>query len=180
MFPDSRRIEQLSLCSQQCIVTTVEDSVLRTEMVDLESQEEDDPKCILFFKTMNWLGQIRSHRRDETWSTRLWKTFFVMTMDTQIPVITEKSLTACGCRKFQLDVMGVHLCTCTTPSGVKKAHDWSVEQQSDLFRTTQKTNTQHVTKRRGRHCGDIVLVSYLANTEDPVPLVLSLNETTVH
>jgi hypothetical protein len=64
-----------------------------------------------------------------------------------------------------MDAMGVHLCTCTTHSGVKKAHDWSVEQQSDLFRTTHKTNTQHVTKRRGRHCGDIVLVSYLANSE---------------
>jgi hypothetical protein len=29
----------------------VEDSVLRTEMADLESQEEDTPKRILFFKT---------------------------------------------------------------------------------------------------------------------------------
>jgi hypothetical protein len=34
-------------------VTTVEDSVLRTEMDVLESQEEDDPKCILFFKAMS-------------------------------------------------------------------------------------------------------------------------------
>jgi hypothetical protein len=49
-FVDSRRAEQLSLCSQQHIVTTVEESVLRTEMADLESQEEDDPKSILFFK----------------------------------------------------------------------------------------------------------------------------------
>jgi hypothetical protein len=71
MFPDSHHTEQLSLHSQQCIVGTVEDSVLRTEMTDLESQEEDDPKCILFFKPMSWLGQIRSHRRDETWSTSL-------------------------------------------------------------------------------------------------------------
>jgi hypothetical protein len=48
MFVDSRRAEQLSLRSQQRIVVTVEDSVLRTEMTDLESQEEDVPKCILF------------------------------------------------------------------------------------------------------------------------------------
>ncbi len=34
MFPDSCHTEQLSLCSQQHIVTTVEDSVLRTEMDD--------------------------------------------------------------------------------------------------------------------------------------------------
>ena len=73
-----------------------------------------------------------------------------MTMDTQIPVIVEKPLTTCGCRKFQLDAMGDHLCTCTGHSGVKKAHDWSVEQLADLFRTTHHTKTQHVTKSRGR------------------------------
>ena len=73
MFAGSRRAEQLSLHSQQRIVPTVEDSVLRTEMTDLESQEEDAPKCILFFKPMSWLGQIRSHRRDETWSASFTK-----------------------------------------------------------------------------------------------------------
>jgi hypothetical protein len=68
MFADSQREEQLTLRSQQRIVATVEDSVLRTKMSDLESQEEDAPTCILFFKSMSWLGQIRSHHRDETWS----------------------------------------------------------------------------------------------------------------
>ena len=53
MFPGSCRAEQLSLHSQQRIVATVEDSVLRTEMSALESQEEDDPKRILFFKPMS-------------------------------------------------------------------------------------------------------------------------------
>ncbi len=70
----SRRAEQLSLRSQQrklCTVATVEDSVLRTEMAALESQEEDAPKRILFFKPMSWLGQIRPHRRDESWSASL-------------------------------------------------------------------------------------------------------------
>ena len=43
MFADSRRAEQLTLRSQQRIVDTVEDSVLRTEMTGLESQEEDTP-----------------------------------------------------------------------------------------------------------------------------------------
>jgi hypothetical protein len=52
MFADSHRAEQLSLYSQQRIVPTVEDSVLRTEMAGLESQEEDVPKRILFFKPM--------------------------------------------------------------------------------------------------------------------------------
>jgi hypothetical protein len=41
MFAGSRRAEQSSLRSQQCIVVTVEDSVLRTELVGLDSQEED-------------------------------------------------------------------------------------------------------------------------------------------
>ena len=71
LFAGSRLAEQLSLHSQQRIVATVEDSVLRTEMTGLESQEEDAPKRILFFKPMSWLGQIRTHRRDETWSPGL-------------------------------------------------------------------------------------------------------------
>ena len=71
MFPGSRLAEQLSLRSQHRIVATVEDSVFRTEMAGLESQEEDSPKRILFFKTMSWIGQIRSQRRDETWSASL-------------------------------------------------------------------------------------------------------------
>ncbi len=72
MFADSLRAEQLNLYSQQRVVDTVEDSVLRTEMAGIESQEEDPPKCILFLRLMSWLGQIRSHRRDETWSASLW------------------------------------------------------------------------------------------------------------
>jgi hypothetical protein len=54
MLTGSRRVEHLSLSSQKntMIVTTVEDSVPRTEMTVLESQEEDDPKRILFFKPM--------------------------------------------------------------------------------------------------------------------------------
>ena len=44
MFAGSRRAEQLSLRSQQRIVATVEESVLKTEMTGLESQEEDAPQ----------------------------------------------------------------------------------------------------------------------------------------
>jgi hypothetical protein len=51
IFAGSRRAEELGLRSQQRIVATVEDSVLRTEMAGLESQEEDAPKRILFFKS---------------------------------------------------------------------------------------------------------------------------------
>ena len=51
-YVGSRQAEQLSLRSQQRIVATVEESVLRTEMSGLESQEEDAPKRILFFKPL--------------------------------------------------------------------------------------------------------------------------------
>ncbi len=39
----------------------------------------------------------------------------------------------CGCRQFQVDALGDHLCTFTTHSGVKKVHDWSVDQLADLL-----------------------------------------------
>ncbi len=78
--------------SQQRIVATVEESVLRMEMAGLESQEEDAPKRVVFFKPMSWLGQIRTHRRDESWSASLCQTFFSTSMRAQIPVIAEKWL----------------------------------------------------------------------------------------
>ena len=48
-FVDSHRPEQLRLRIHQRIVTTVEDSVFRTEMGDLESQEENTPKSVLWY-----------------------------------------------------------------------------------------------------------------------------------
>ncbi len=68
------------------------------------------------------------------------------------------------------------MCTCTH-SGAKKANDWSVDQLSDLFRTTHRVKTQQVVKSHGQHCGDIELPGYLANVSDPVPLVLDLRLT---
>ncbi len=53
MFTGSLRAKQFSLPSQQRVVATVEESVLKTEMAGLESQEEDDPKRLLFFKPMS-------------------------------------------------------------------------------------------------------------------------------
>ena len=66
------------------------------------------------------------------------------------------------------------MCTCTVHSGVKKAHDWAVDQLTDLFRTTHRVKTQQVVKRQGQYCGDIELVGYLVNDTGPVPLVLDL------
>jgi hypothetical protein len=87
-------------------------------------------------------------------------------MNAQIPVITKKTLAACGCRKFQIDPLGDHLNTCTTHSGSKKAHDWVVDQLADLFRTTHKVKRHQVIKNRGQDCGDIELEGYLPNASD--------------
>ena len=57
-FAVSRRAEHLRLRSQQRVVATVEDSVFRTEMENLESEVEDAPRRVLYFKPMSWLGQI--------------------------------------------------------------------------------------------------------------------------
>jgi hypothetical protein len=56
-------------------------------------------------------------------------------MGAQIPEMVENPLAACGCRKFKLDTLGDHLCTCTSHSGVKKTHDWVVDQLADFSRT---------------------------------------------
>jgi hypothetical protein len=95
-------------------------------------------------------------------------------MTAQIPVITEKPLAVCECRKFKIDTLGDHLCTCTAHSGAKKTHDWEVDQLADLFRTTHRVKTQQVVRSRGHHCGDIELTGYLVNAAGPVPLVLDL------
>jgi hypothetical protein len=92
-------------------------------------------------------------------------------------LIAEKPLAVCGCRKFKIDALGDHLCTCTAHSGAKKAHDWAVGQLADLFRTTHTSKTQQVVRSRGQHCGDVELVGYLANAAGPVPLVLDLRIT---
>ncbi len=63
------------------------------------------------------------------------------------------------------------------PLGLVFAHDWSVDQITDLFRTTHRVKTQQVVKSHGQHCGDIELPGYLANAADPVPLVLDLRLT---
>ena len=52
-------------------MTTVEDSVFCTERGVLESQEEDVPKRILWYKSLCFLGVIRPHQRDESWSASL-------------------------------------------------------------------------------------------------------------
>ncbi len=69
--PVSRRAEQLRLRVQQCVVARVEDSTLRTKMEDLESDEEDASRRVLWYKPMSWMGQIRTHHRDEVWSSGL-------------------------------------------------------------------------------------------------------------
>jgi hypothetical protein len=68
MFVDSCHDEQLSWCSQQHIVATVEDSVLRTEMTGLGSQEEDAPKCMMLLVIISVLVPFtRVPKKHTTW-----------------------------------------------------------------------------------------------------------------
>ena len=76
-FAVSHRTDQLCQRVHQHVVTTVEDSALRTEMENLESDDEDTTMRVLWYKPMSWLGQIRSHHRDESWSAGLCQAFFV-------------------------------------------------------------------------------------------------------
>jgi hypothetical protein len=62
----------------------------------------------------------------------------------------------------------------------KKTHNWVVDQLPDLFRTTHTVKRQHVTKSRGRHCGDVELTAYLVNTVDPVSVSLVLDLRITH
>jgi hypothetical protein len=137
-------------------------------MAGLESQEEDAPKRVLFYKSMGCLGHIRPHRRDESWSASLCQTFFSTSMGAQIPLVSEKPLAVSGYRKFKIDTLGDHLCTCTSHSGAKKDHDWTVGQLADLFHTTHTAKIQQVVRHRGQHCGDVELVGYLANVVGPI------------
>jgi hypothetical protein len=63
---NSHRVEQLRLVAQQRVVGTVEDSVLHTEMSNLEPQEEDVSRHVLLFRSMSWLGKISSHHKMRT------------------------------------------------------------------------------------------------------------------
>ena len=106
----------------------------------LESQKEDTPKRILWYTPMGFLGVIRPHHRDESWSSELWQSFFTTCVG-EDRLVVAKSL---------LDVFGDHVSTCTAHSGAKKAHDWAVEQLADLFRTTQGVKTQQVARSLGQ------------------------------
>jgi hypothetical protein len=59
-------------------------------------------------------------------------------------------------------------------SGVKKVHDWSVDQIPDLFRVSHKVKTQQVSRIRGQRRGDNEFTVYLLNELGPVTLVLEL------
>ena len=102
---------------------------------------------------------------------------FAACVGATIPVLTEHPLSACGCKKFFIDALGDHVSTCTVHSGVKKTHDWSVDQLADLLHTTHKVKTQQVDRNRGQRCGDIELSGYLSNVSGSVTLVMDLHIT---
>ena len=96
-------------------------------MENLESDEENSSRRVLWYKPMSWLGQIRPHHRDEAWSAGLWQAFFASCVGATIAALADLP-SACGCQKFAIDALGDHVSTCTAHSGAKKAHDWAVDQ----------------------------------------------------
>ncbi len=80
-----------------------------------------------------------------------------MTMGAQIPVMVEKPLTACGCKKFQLG----------------RLSNWLTFSTQHI--KSRRKNT--LLKSRGRHCGDIEFAVFFLNAVGPVPLVLDLHIT---
>jgi hypothetical protein len=47
----------------------------------------DDPKGILWYMPLGFLGVIRPHRRHEAWSASLWQTFFATCVGANIPAV---------------------------------------------------------------------------------------------
>ena len=151
-FVVSIRVEQLRLCVKKLVVTTVEDSVLRTEMDNLESEEEDDPRRVLWYKPMSWLGQIRPHRRDEAWSAGLWQAFFASCVGATVPALAELPLSACGCKKNGSSLGG------SATGG--PLSDYS--QGEDRTSGSEPGSTMWGHRPRGLHL-DIDLAGYIAN-----------------
>ena len=154
--------EQLQLHRPQKIPLSDPNSVLRSEMSALDS-DDDSKKRYLWWKPMAWLGIIRPTNPSEKWRMQQWSTFFCMTLGLPMPWISPG--TRCGCQAFLHDQFGDHACTCNTHGGAGKSHDWAVAQVAALFRsmgTTVLTQTR-VTgvgpNRKQR--GDIELVAYL-------------------
>ncbi len=62
--------------------------LVREKMGNLESQEEDEPRRVLWFKTISWLGQIRTHLRDSSARTGI---FFLPFKTYRLSVIDKHS-----------------------------------------------------------------------------------------
>jgi len=100
-------------------------------MGDLESQEEDVPKCVLWYKPMTWLGVISPHHRDDSLP--------------ETPGLLD------SVRPFlpRLWVLRYQL--------LRRCHHRFLF----LFRTTHRVRTQQVGKIRGQWCEDIELAVHL-------------------
>ena len=147
----SHRAEQLRLRRPQCIVATAVDSVLCTEMTDLEPQEEGAPKRVLWCKPMAWLGVIWSHLRDEAWSVSLWQTLFALAVGTQNH---HRSQLKPPCCPRHVGAKGLSW----RPSVIMLPRV--------LITRTPKT--------RGQRCGDTEIAVYLSDTVGPVNLVMDI------
>ena len=94
-------------------------------------------------------------------------------MGAQIPILAEKPLVSCGCKKFKVDTLGDHLNTLFVPI-TRVPRRLTTGRLVNLLTFFAQHIQQKLNRSRGQHCGDVELVGYLANTAGPVPLVLHL------
>jgi hypothetical protein len=109
----------------------------------------------------------------------LWQAFFASCVGANVPALAELPLSACGCRKFQIDPL-VTTSALVPPTRVPRRPTTGrlttslIQRCGQPHRTTNVVKTQQVARSRGQRCGGIELAGYLANAAGPVPLVLDL------
>jgi hypothetical protein len=143
-FAVSRRAEQLRLRKEQRIVATAEDSVLRTEMGDPESQEENVPAC---FGISRWCGSVRSGpsagmRLGLPVSGRPSPLLWVRRL---------QPLLLCRPQYVAANGLGLMPWVIISTRVPPILGPWAVEQLADHFRTTHKIKTQQVARSLWRH-----------------------------
>jgi hypothetical protein len=99
-------------------------------------------------------------------------------LGTQIPVIVEKSLSTCGYKKFQLDTLDDHLCTCTVHSDVKRDHDWT--HFKNTYSPITLTNISSINLVFVFRCSSSPINTVYVRRVDSSSLVFVLSSLSIH
>ncbi len=84
-YAGTRFEEQRQLHRPQKHKTTVQDSALRVEMLNLEEQADNAKARELYWKPMGWLGAIRPTTANDAFDPALWETFVSTTLGLEVP-----------------------------------------------------------------------------------------------